>query len=508
MATDVNQQSTSAKLLNKFNAMLTALLGGTALMREGGKSYMPQWPNEEKEAYDARLASATLFPAYSRTVSVLSAKPFSEPAKLNDAAPARLKDEWWKDIDNEGSSFDQFSGRLLAEALGQGFAGILVDAPEKKEGTGPAGAVTREDEKKSGSRPYWCMLHAAQILGWRHEVANGVYKFTQLRYMEKVTEPDGEWGDACVDQVRVIEPKKWTTYRKAPDGKWVKHQDGTTELDYVPFVPVYGTFKGFMKSEPPLLDLAYMNVKHWQSQSDQDTLLHFARVPILAFVGGDEKTKVTIGGSTAIVVPLGGELKFVEHTGKAIDSGKVSLETLEGLMRQAGAELLVIRPGVTTATQIFSENEAGMCTLQRITLNLQASLNLALKYTLEIAGETGEAEVTLYKDFGVSNLAEANGEMLTKMNTQGIISKQTTFEEAQRRGIIDPERSWEDEQERMDEEGPALGSIPGEDDMERDEMGNVKLDPVTGLPMKKKLPVPPPPGTGAAPPFGGNGAGA
>jgi hypothetical protein len=41
----------------------------------------------------------------------------------------------------------------------------------------------------------------------------------------------------------------------------------------------------FGDGEPPLLDLAYLNVKHWQSQSDQDNILHIARVPILALIG-------------------------------------------------------------------------------------------------------------------------------------------------------------------------------------------------------------------------------
>jgi hypothetical protein len=53
--------------------------------------------------------------------------------------------------------------------------------------------------------------------------------------------------------------------------------------DYIPFVPLYGTRLAFMMGISPLRDVAYLNVKHWQSQSDQDTILHVARVPILAF---------------------------------------------------------------------------------------------------------------------------------------------------------------------------------------------------------------------------------
>lgn len=41
-----------------------ALLGGTASMRRAGQAFLPKWPNEEQKAYDARLATATLFPAF------------------------------------------------------------------------------------------------------------------------------------------------------------------------------------------------------------------------------------------------------------------------------------------------------------------------------------------------------------------------------------------------------------------------------------------------------------
>jgi len=35
-----------------------------------------------------------------------------------------------------------------------------------------------------------------------------------------------------------------------------------------------------MQAKPPLLDLAWLNVEHWQSASDQSNILHVARVPI------------------------------------------------------------------------------------------------------------------------------------------------------------------------------------------------------------------------------------
>jgi hypothetical protein len=40
-----------------------------------------------------------------------------------------------------------------------------------------------------------------------------------------------------------------------------------------------------MRGSPPLLNLALLNIKHWQSQSEQDNILHVARVPLLVAYG-------------------------------------------------------------------------------------------------------------------------------------------------------------------------------------------------------------------------------
>ena len=104
-------------------------MGGTATpCRIAGKRHLPQWPAEEETSYKARLATATLFPAYSRTVSVLTGKPFSKPITLGDDVPARIK-EWLDNIDLEGRNLHAFAADLCNNALAYGFCGILVGLP-------------------------------------------------------------------------------------------------------------------------------------------------------------------------------------------------------------------------------------------------------------------------------------------------------------------------------------------------------------------------------------------
>src|SRR6185369_12267314 len=183
------------------------------------------------------------------------------------------------------------------------------------------------------------------ILGRRAKRVNGKWVIQQLRLLESVEEPDGEFGTVCVPQVRVLMPGAWQVWRKASGAaNWSIYDFGLTSVKYVPFVPIYGKRIGFMLGKPPLLELAQLNRKHWQSQSDQDTLLHVARVPILVRTGMQDKvgpdgtvikSELTIGAASAVDIPTGATLEYCEHTGQAIGAGKSSLDDLKEEMRQS-----------------------------------------------------------------------------------------------------------------------------------------------------------------------------
>lgn len=452
----VRKQSSAVAKMAEDWPLIAALLGGTSAMRKAPQ-FLPKWPNEDQKSYDARLAVATLFPAFPRTIEVLASKPFSKPITIGEDVPARLK-TWAEDIDLQGRNLHAFAASVCEEALGYGLSGILVDYPQA------AGLRTAAEEAAAGVRPYFIHIHPQQILGWKSMRVNGAEVLTQLRLLECVSEDDGEFGEKEVEQVRVLTPGAWQVYRKsaAPTTKeeWVLHGEGVTTLKKVPFVPVYGKRTGFMCTKPPLLEMAHMNVKHWQGQSDQDTILHVARVPILAVIGvDDEKWSLTVGASSAVKLPMDGDMKFVEHSGAAIEAGRKSLLDLEDQMRQAGAELLVIKPGNVTEAQTVADNEVGTCALQRIAGDLEDAIDGALQLMADWVGESQGGHVTVYKDFGAATLAEASADLLLKMKQSGDLSRGTLINEIKRRGILAPEVDADQEQQLIAGEGPALGAI-------------------------------------------------
>lgn len=451
---NVNTQSPEVAAMSEDWEIITPLMGGTRAMRAAGQRLLPKEPREDDEDWRYRNATATLFPAYQRTIGVMAAKPFSRELTLTDENSDRIK-ALAMDIDQMGNSLHVFAGELTGEVLAYGIAGVLVDYSRVN---GPV--RTQADSMASGARPYWVLIKHDQVLGWRSERVNGSERLTMLRLTETVTEDDGEWGSKDVEQVRVLRRGIWELYRKNERGDFALFDEGATTLPLIPYVPFYGCKTGFMTGKPPLANLAYQNVKHFQHQSDQDDSARFARKRLLIFTGMDEQSTLTAASGYALKLPQGADGKVVQGSSESVAVGRTELEALEAQMIQTGAELLVARPGQRTATEAGNDAEANKSELLRIVEGIEDGLDQCLQFTADWLGAPEESgNVSLFKDFSASTLTEASNDLLLRMNMAGKISDETLFAETKRRGLISAERQWEDERDALESQGPVLTDV-------------------------------------------------
>ena len=455
MSNDVSLQSAEVKAMALPWPMLDALLGGTSAMREAKEKLLPKQPREDKDDYDYRLSTATLFPAFARTVGVMVGKPFSKQLTLNSNVPERIV-ELAQDIDGEGRSLHVFAADLMYELIAFGFGGVLVDY-SRTDGQ----IKTQAEEKTSGVRPYWVHITHDQILGWRTGKQNGSTVLTQLRIAETADVPDGEYGTKTVERIRVLTPGAWELHEKNASG-YQRIDGGTTTLQAIPFVPFYGRRLGFMKGASPLLDLAYQNVKHWQHQSDQDDSARFARKRLLVASGIDSKTmeSVTAGSSYMLALPeTGASVAVVQGSAESVSVGRSELAALEAQMIQTGAELLTAKPGSRTATEAANDAEANKSDLQRIVESFEDALDQALQFTAMWLGLPDGGNVSLFKDFSAGSLSEASAQLLLSLQQGGAITKETLIREQQRRGILGADIDPAAELEAVANEGPSLGTM-------------------------------------------------
>ncbi|ATM21079.1 DUF4055 domain-containing protein [Raoultella ornithinolytica] len=362
-----------------------ALMGGTLEMRRQGKLYLPKWPNEYSESYKDRLATATLLPAYEEAIKQNIGRVFAEPTVLSEDSPEKIK-ELAPDIDMEGNRLDVWAQQFFSIGFQYGLVHALVDFPK----VDPESVKTRADEIAAGSRPYATMLNPRQVIGWKSEVVKGKVVLTDLRIKEVIIVDGDDYGQTKVEQIRHIMPGKVEIYRRNKgdnsETQWTIHEEWKTSRDDIPLVTLYTKRTGFMRGSPPLLNLALLNIKHWQSQSEQDNILHVARVPLLSVFGLEDGQELTIGSSVATKFTDRSKqgMEYTEHTGTAINSGKISLEDLENQMRQAGAKLL--RAENTSTKSVDQTNEERMQENSPL-YTMASSLEDALDNILQIMAE-------------------------------------------------------------------------------------------------------------------------
>lgn len=428
-------------------AIVAPLMGGTTAMRDAGKALLPQYPAEEDDTYKARLAVSTLLPAYSETVANMTSRVFAKPLQVLEDVPEAIS-ALLPDVDLSGNDLNNWAVEFFRAGLSQGLCHAFVEVPRAD------GLRTKADEKAAGIRPYLVMVKPELVLGWRYD-GN---RLVQVRFLESVEEPADEFTAVKVQQIRVLEPGSWRVFRANDKGQWTLHDEGATSLTEIPWATFYAGRTGRMTARPPLLELAHMNVKHWQSQSDQDNLLHIARVPLLFMFTDDEDFALTISAGKATRMPAGGDAKYVEHTGAAIGAGRQSLQDLVDEMQMAGAKLLrKDQQASKTAAQANEEAAQELSPLARMAGHCADTIAVLLQRMADYLGLPEGGRVEIRGNFEADYAPEVSLPALVAMANAGKLSDETLYTEMQRRGVIAAGSDWEAEKARIEEQGPALG---------------------------------------------------
>lgn len=458
----VNRQTSAIMAAEATRALPRALMGGTPAMRAAGVTYLPQEKAESREAYEIRLKRSFLFNGYAKTVQDMAGKVFAKPVVLGDDMPPDFV-TYCENIDLAGRNLDVFAHSVFTDALAEGISYILVDMASAVSGT-----VTKAQEKAQNRRPWFVHIKAQQALGWRAQDINGVETLTQFRFQDDTCEPDGDFGEKPVEQVRAFLRTEagviWQTYRKNDKADWVLHDEGPVSIPDIAICPVYTSRTGFMVGLPPMAALAEVNHAHWQSQSDQRNILHFARVPLLFGAGwSQDAAPLEVGAGRMIVQSAANaSLTVVEHSGAAIGAGRDDLKDLEFQMQVLGLELLIPKQSGQSATGAALDAAKMNAPLSMMAKGLEDALEQAFGFMAAYAGlprDTGGGSVEVNKDFGVT-MGAADAQAIIATEAAGMISKPTAIRELQRRGVLSPE--IDPDEEAIAAMSAGFDEIPGD----------------------------------------------
>lgn len=410
--TAVNDANASWYAMEPHWILIEDLLQGTYGMRRKHRRYLPQEPREQDESYDNRLARSVCPPYYQRLERMLAGMLTRKPVRLNDTSDI-IREQLF-DVDMQGNDLNVWTYETARKMVRYGHIGVLVDAPA------------------DGGRPYWVTYTPRQILGWRSEAKEGHQQLTMLRLAETVTIPDGTYGEKVVDQIRVLTPGQFQLHQKKDTGDFELVDEGATSISEIPFSVAYANRLGFMESRPPLEDIAELNLKAYQVQSDLDNQLHISAVPMLAFYGFPSSAEeVSAGPGEAIAFPAEGRAEYIEPQGRSFEAQFKRLEGIAMQINELGlSAVLGQKLSAETAEAKRIDRSQGDSTMMVIAQNVQDMIDNCLQYHAQYLGQGNAAgSCTVNRDFVGARLEPADIKELRELYIAQIIGKETLLKE-------------------------------------------------------------------------------
>ncbi len=428
--------------------LIEDLLQGTYGMRRKHRRYLPQEPRELDESYDNRLARSVCPPFYQRLERMLAGMLTRKPVRLDDTADV-IREQLF-DVDLQGNDLNVWTYETTRKMVRYGHVGVLVDAPA------------------DGGRPYWVTYTPRQILGWRAEQQEGRQVLTQLRLAATGTVPDGEFGEKAVEQIRVLTPGEFQLHQKQDNGDFKVVDEGRTSLSEIPFSVAYAQRHGFMESRPPLEDIAELNLKAYQIQSDLDNQLHISAVPMLAFYGFPSAAEeVSAGPGKAIAFPADGRAEYIEPAGRSFDYQFRRLEQLALQINELGlSAVLGQKLSAETAEAKRIDRSQGDSTMMVIAQNVQDMIDNCLQFHAQYIGNnTSPGSSYVNRDFLGTRLEPQEIQALLQLYTAGTITQETLLRELAEGDVLGDDFNVDEELEAtanagLDLQPAGLGNRP------------------------------------------------
>ena len=417
-------------------------VGGTDAIRRNALEILPREPREDDDAYNRRVFHAVMPPFVQRLAAQAAGTILRKGVHLEGA------DEWWedwtKDVTGDGTTLNEFCRRTLVDALLYGHSAIVCDYPPGD------GISTLRDESIADRKPYFVAVPAHRIRGWRTEQNRSTSEVTQVRYLERVSEPAGRFGEEVFEQVRVLEKGKFEVWRwygdrgKSPNTHtgWVLHQRGQTTLQRIPMAVVYSNQIATLVSKPPLQEVANLTIAYCQRFTDYYHSLHVGAQPILCFQGfdPDDKEEENLGLSinTAVLLPPDGDAKYVAPPAEVYEAERNCLKELEEQISALGISTLAKQNITNAAAEAKRLDRVDSDSIMAI---ISENLACAVQELLEMAAEYAGKEapkVSIPKDYENRLLDGNQITAMLQLQMQGQISQDCLLRILQEGEVIPP----------------------------------------------------------------------
>jgi hypothetical protein len=404
---------------------MQAVTNGTDFIRYHAPTYLPKEPREPEDAYETRVQRSVLSPYTVRLIDNAVGLILRRPIELSG-------DEYWQDwaknVDGLGSNLNEYARRCLVASMTYGHSGILVDFPPDP------GVTTLLEERELGRRPYFNHIDPYDIWGWRQESPIPNSPLSQIRLHEYTTLPEGKFGQTKVERMRVIYPGSYEVYQRyalEPETPGSQVEIGLVEsgelpFDQIPFVPIYTNRTGMLTSSPPMIDVANLNITHYQRQADLIHALHIAAMPILILEGWDDPEEATnVGVNYGMITTPGNKVYYVNADAGSFNAQMEEIAALQQQMSTLGISKLLGQKFVAESADAKRLDQAqANSVLATISQELEMALNQAFAFAGRYIGKEPPT-VALDRDFDLHRLIGQDIAVLGDLRAEGAITDET-----------------------------------------------------------------------------------
>ena len=155
-----------------------------------------------------------------------------------------------------------------------------------------------------------------------------------------------------------------------------------------------------LTSSPPLIDIANLNITHYQRQADLIHALHIAAMPILVMEGWDDADDSTaVGVNYGMITTPGNKVYYVNADAGAFNAQQEEIKELEMQMSTLGISKLLGQKYVAESADAKRIDQAqANSVLSIIAMELESSIQQAYYFAARYLGIEAP-KITIERDF-------------------------------------------------------------------------------------------------------------
>jgi hypothetical protein len=247
----------------------------------------------------------------------------------------------------------------------------------------------------------------------------------------------------------VLTPGAFEIHQKDKKGDYRVVEEGTTSLDVIPFAVAYANRTGILESRPPLADIAELNLKAYQVQSDLDNQLHISAVPMLAVYGFPQSAEeISAGPGEAMALPQDAKAEYIEPQGRSFDAQFRRLDQIASQINELGlAAILGQKLSAETAASKRIDRSQGDSTMQVVAQQMQDLIDNCLQYHADYLQIPEAGSSFVNRDFMAARLEPDEIQALLQLYTAGTITQSTLLEQLEAGEVLGDDFDVEEELE-------------------------------------------------------------